>query len=245
MTTAVVFCSGWSTGPKAWDAVTAALPQNAPAAHLDWWQGLADPAGAMRDAAARANAAAGNPPETPVAVAAWSLGGQIALKAALSAPELFSALLLIATPVRLLADETGLGTDAAALRAMRQGLRRDAKEIVRAFWGEALAGDRTGFDFDDIPAILSPLDAKVLDAGLAALADTDLRRQLPRIAVPTVAMQGDDDRIVGVHAAQQLADGLPQVSVLAVAGGSHALPLTHPRMVAEVLAALIGAGETP
>ncbi|MGE4527198.1 MAG: alpha/beta fold hydrolase [Rhodospirillaceae bacterium] len=242
MTAAVVFCSGWSTGPRAWDAVLAALPQDAPVAHLNWWEGLADPAGAMREAAARANAAAGNPVDAPVAVAAWSLGGQIALKAALTAPELFSALLLIATPVRLLADESGLGADAASLRAMRQGLRRDAKGIVRAFWAEALAGDRSGFDFDDIPAVLAPLDAKALDSGLAALAETDLRRQLPRIVVPTVAMQGDDDRIVGVHAAQQLADGLPHVTVLAVAGGSHALPLTHPRMVAEVLAALTGAG---
>jgi len=239
MTQAVVFCSGWSTGPKAWDAVIAALPQNTPAAHLNWWEGLTDPVAAMREAAARANAIAGNPPDAPVIAVAWSLGGQIALKAALTAPECLSSLLLVAVPVRLLADETGLGTDAAALRAMRQGLRRDADGIVRAFWGEALAGDRTGFDFDDIPAILAPLDAKTLDAGLAALAETDLRRQLPRVETPAVVMQGDDDRIVGAHAAQQLNDGLPRVSTLVAAGGSHALPLTHPRMIAEVLTSLL------
>ncbi|MBN2751934.1 MAG: alpha/beta fold hydrolase [Rhodospirillaceae bacterium] len=239
MTTGVVFCSGWSTGPKAWDAVRAALPPDLPSAHLNWWEGLANPASAMREAAATANAAAGNPSDAPVIAVAWSLGGQIALKAALTEPERLSALLLIATPVRLLTDETGLGTDAAALRAMRQGLRRDADGIVRAFWNEALAGDRTGFDFDDIPAILAPLDAKTLDAGLAALAETDLRRQLPRIATPVVVMQGDDDHIVGAHAAQQLDDGLSHVSVLAVAGGSHALPLTHPGMIFEVLTALL------
>ena len=58
---------------------------------------------------------------------------------------------------------------------------------------------------------------------------------------PAVVIQGDDDRIVGVHAAQQLGDGLAHAAVLAIPGASHALPLTHPRMIAEVLGALVTA----
>lgn len=234
----IVFCSGWSTGPAAWNGVLAALPA-LPLAHLDWWAGLADPAGAMREAAARANAAAGREPGAAVIAVGWSLGGQIALQAAIDAPELVSDLVLVATPVRLLADETGLGTDPAALRAMRQGLRRNADGIVKAFWGEALAGDRSGYDHGDVFGVLAEVDAKTLDLGLAALEKTDLRRRLSRVEAPTVVLQGDDDRIVGVHAAQQLNDGVPACTVLAIAGGSHALPLTHPRMVAEVIGALL------
>ena len=238
MTPGVVLISGWSTGAAAWNGVLAALPE-LPVAHLDWWQGLADPAAALKDAAAKANAAAGRKPDAAVIVVGWSLGGQIALQAALDAPDAISDLLLIATPVRLLADETGLGTDASALRAMRQGLRRNADAIVTAFWGEALAGDRSGYDHDEIFAILADVDAKTLDAGLAALEKTDLRRRLGQIDTPTIVIQGDDDRIVGQHAAQQLNDGLRHATVLAVSGGSHGLPLTHPRMVAEVLNALV------
>lgn len=241
----LVLCSGWSAGPAAWDGVLRALPA-LPVAHLDWWTALADPAAAFAEAAARANAAAGRDPADPVILAGWSLGGQIAIRAAIDAPERVSDLLLVATPVRLLADETGLGTDPAALRAMRQGLRRNAEGIVKAFWGEALAGDRSGYDHGDVFGILAEVDAKTLDAGLAALETTDLRRRLPHVAAPTVVLQGDDDRIVGVHAAQQLGDGIPACAVLAVSGGSHALPLTHPRMIAEVLGALIlahGGGE--
>ena len=195
----IVLCSGWSTGPAAWDGVLGCLPP-LPVAHLDWWRGLADPAEALKAAAAQANAKAGRDPEAAVIVAGWSLGGQIALQAALDAPEAISDLILIATPVRLLADETGLGTDAAALRAMRQGLRRNADAIVTAFWGEALAGDRTGYDHDGVFGILAEVDAKTLDLGLAALEKTDLRRRLPQIETPAVVIQGDDDRIVGVHA---------------------------------------------
>lgn len=234
----IVLCSGWSAGPAAWTGVLAALPA-LPVAHLDWWNALADPAEAFAAAAARANAAAGREAGAPVIAVGWSLGGQIAIRAALDAPERVSDLILVATPVRLLADETGLGTDPAALRAMRQGLRRNAEGIVKAFWGEALAGDRSGYDHGDVFGILAGVDAKTLDAGLAALETTDLRRRLPRVAAPTVVLQGDDDRIVGVHAAQQLHDGIPACAVLAVSGGSHALPLTHPRMVAEVIAALV------
>lgn len=236
----IVLCSGWSSGPAAWSGVLGALPA-LPVAHLDWWTALADPADALKAAAARANAAAGRAPDAPVIAVGWSLGGQIALRAAIDAPEAVSDLVLVATPVRLLADETGLGTDPAALRAMRQGLRRDAAGIVKAFWGEALAGDRSGYDPDDVFATLAEIDAKILDAGLAALEKTDLRRRLPQVAAPTVVLQGDDDRIVGAHAAQQLNDGVPACAVLAVAGGSHALPLTHPRMIAEVIAALANA----
>lgn len=238
MTPGVVLCSGWSTGAAAWNGVLAALP-DLPVAHLDWWQGLTDTAEAFKTAAAEANARAGRSPDAAVIAVGWSLGGQIALQAALDAPEAISDLLLIATPVRLLADETGLGTDAAALRAMRQGLRRNADAIVTAFWNEALAGDRTGYDHDGVFAILADVDAKTLDAGLAALEKTDLRRRLGQIDAPTIVIQGDDDRIVGAHAAQQLNDGLRHATVLAVSGGSHALPLTHPRMVAEVLNALV------
>jgi len=237
----IVLVSGWTTGPGAWNGVLAACPP-LPVAHLDWWTALADPAAAFAEAAARANALAGMPAAAPVIAVGWSLGGQIAARAAIDAPEAVSDLLLVSTPARLLADETGLGADPISLRAMRQGLRRDAKAIVEGFWAEALAGDRTGFDFPaESDAILAKLDAKTLDTGLAALAETDLRRQLPRIRAATLVIQGDDDRIVGAHAAQTFAAAVPGATVLAVADGSHALPLTHPRMIAEILTALVGA----
>jgi len=236
----LVFVSGWSTGAGAWNGVLAALPP-LPVAHLDWWTALADPAAAFAEAAAAANDRAGRPTAAPVIAVGWSLGGQIAARAAIDAPKAISDLLLVSTPARLLADETGLGADPISLRAMRQGLRRDADAIVEGFWAEALAGDRTGFDFAaEKDTFLADLDAKTLDAGLAALADTDLRRHLPRIAAATLVIQGGDDRIVGAHAAQAFAQGVPGATVLAVADGSHALPLTHPRMIAEIVAALVG-----
>lgn len=237
----LVFVSGWSTGAGAWNAVLAALPP-LPVAHLDWWHGLTDPADAFAEAAAQANARANLAADAPVIAVGWSLGGQIAARAAIDAPKAISDLVLVSTPARLLADETGLGADPTALRAMRQGLRRDANAIVEGFWAEALAGDRTGFDFAaEKDSFLADLDAKTLDAGLAALAETDLRRHLPRLTAPTLVIQGDDDRIVGAHAAQTFADALPHATVLAIADGSHALPLTHPRMIAEIVAALVAA----
>ena len=172
----IVFVSGWSTGSGAWNAVLAALPP-LPVAHLDWWQGIADLDAAFSHAAATANAQAGRMATAPVIAVGWSLGGQIALQAALTRTDAVSDLLLVSTPVRLLADETGLGADSTSLRAMRQGLRRDPKAIIAGFWTEALAGDRTGLDLSAIAAnVLADVNAKILDAGLVALANTDLRR---------------------------------------------------------------------
>jgi pimeloyl-[acyl-carrier protein] methyl ester esterase len=235
----VVLISGWSTASSVWDTVLAPLG-DIPVVRVDWWDGLLDPEQALRQAAATVNARANNPIGTPVILVGWSLGGQIALSAADMAPELVQNLILVSTPVRLLADETGVGTDPAALRAMRQGLRRNTDLILKNFWAEATAGDRTGFDISEVfDAIIADVDSKTLDKGLAALGDTDLRSRLPHIQPPAIVLQGDDDRIIGPQAAQQLHDGLPHANAMVINGASHALPLTHPNVITEVLQAVL------
>jgi len=242
MQTGVVIISGWSTGANVWNEVLKPLGDDFAFAHVDWWEGIINPEATVREAAAEANAKVGNPAATPVVVMGWSLGGQIALQAADLAPDLISDLLLISTPVRLLIDEAGIGTDPTALRAMRQGLRKNTDAILKNFWGEATAGDATGFDITEVfDQIIADVDTRTLDKGLAALGDTDLRKRLPYIQTPTFIIQGDDDRIVGPQAAQQLSDGLPNTNAMVLAGGSHALPLTHAHIIADVLLALLSA----
>lgn len=238
----VVMISGWSTRESIWDAVLKPLGEDFSCTHVNWWDGIANPEAAIREAAAEANNKIGKPAENPVLVMGWSLGGQIALQAADLVPHLISDLLLISTPVRLLVDEAGIGTDPTALRAMRLGLRKDADTVLKNFWGEATAGDATGLDITDVYYdIIADVDARTLDKGLGALADNDLRKRLPHIQTPTFIIQGDDDHIVGPQAAQQLTDGLPNTNAMILSGGSHALPLTHAHIIADILQALLSA----
>jgi len=243
----VVVLSGWSTGAQVWDSVLNPISRSheaTPIVHIDWWDGIINPEQALRQAVETVNSRANNPLNSPVILVGWSLGGQIALQAADMVPELVQNMLLISTPVRLLADEDGYGTDPAALRAMRHGLRRDSDTILKNFWSEASAGDQTGFNIADVfEDILADVDYRTLDKGLAALGANDLRKRLSMIPVPAVVIQCEEDRIVPPHSAQQLADGLQFAQVLTVQGGSHALPLTHPHMITEVLQALITAND--
>lgn len=57
------------------------------------------------------------------------------------------------------------------------------------------------------------------------------------IARPVLVVQGTDDRFVPMSVAEALHTRSPQAELLAVDGGSHMLPITHPELLAERIVA--------
>jgi pimeloyl-ACP methyl ester carboxylesterase len=66
----------------------------------------------------------------------------------------------------------------------------------------------------------------------AALMDAPLPEP-SRLALPILVLHGDDDRLVPVAVAHELARLAPGARLVVVAGGSHMLPITHPDLVAD------------
>lgn len=177
----------------------------------------------------------------------WSLGGLLALKAALQAPKAFSGLVLIATPVRMRsdveayskdsradsrADAAWPGVDPRALKAMRLRLRKNPGLVLRQFWRQALGRplarvDEAWVDWE------APIDA--LDRGLFELETSDLRPNLPQLSLPSLWLAGEVDAIVPSAAVLRAAEATPGAAHRVIAEAEHDLLLRH----TEALAAAI------
>ena len=172
------------------------------------------------------------------AVLGWSLGGMVALELA-RGPRL-AALVLVATTPRFVVDtdwEHGLSPE--LLAEFARGLASDHRATVQNFLALQTRGDERAHEtLRQLRRSLDahgPPDAAALEAGLAILGSADLRSALPRIAVPTLVIAGDHDRITPPGAGLELAARLPQARLAAIARSGHAPFLSHgPQVLAEV-----------
>jgi pimeloyl-[acyl-carrier protein] methyl ester esterase len=80
-------------------------------------------------------------------------------------------------------------------------------------------------------------DAAALAAGLGVLREADLRDALPRIALPSLVVAGEHDRLTPPEAGRALAASLPAARFRLVERSGHAPFLSHP---AEVLGEVTG-----
>ncbi|MFG2720911.1 alpha/beta fold hydrolase [Streptomyces sp. NPDC048416] len=72
-------------------------------------------------------------------------------------------------------------------------------------------------------------------AACEALAAFDIRAELGRIAVPTLALVGAEDRVTGPGEARTLVAGIPGAGLAVVPGASHLAPVEQPAAVTDLL----------
>lgn len=83
------------------------------------------------------------------------------------------------------------------------------------------------------------------DAALAArlatvLDGVDLRDRLSDVHVPTLVINGTDDRIAGVAGSEALAAGIPDSKLVMIEGAGHVPTMTFPTLVAETINSFFG-----
>ena len=57
-----------------------------------------------------------------------------------------------------------------------------------------------------------------------------------RIGAPTLLLHGDEDALASVEISRYLATSIPNARLVEFSGGSHMLPVTHAREIAEEIA---------
>jgi pimeloyl-[acyl-carrier protein] methyl ester esterase len=171
----------------------------------------------------------------------WSLGGQVALRAALDHPEKVERLVLLAaTPKFLAADDWAHGMPAGDLAAFADALRAEPEHTLLRFLSlqtRGMAGQKTLLH--DLRARLfaaPPATDAALAAGLAILRDTDLRDEVRDVAQPTLVVHGALDTLTPKGAGAWLAAALPQARHVEIPRAAHAPHLSH----ADEVAAAIG-----
>lgn len=164
----------------------------------------------------------------------WSLGGALALAAALGAPERVRGLFLVtATPRFLRAPDWPHAMGATTLERFHQELSGDAHATLERFLVLQVSGSEaartTLRGLRQELASRPAAGSHALEAGLRLLRDTDLRGELGRLACPNLWLFGDRDTLVPGRVADALPAWLPSARTVTIPGAAHAPFLSHPR----------------
>lgn len=137
----------------------------------------------------------------------WSMGGPIALTAALEHPKQVRGLaMLCATPCFVRNDSWPHGGDAALVHQLATDLETDYHATLERFMAlEAMGSPDPRAELRHLRQLVfarGEPDVRVLQEGIRLLEDSDLRAALPSLTVPSLWLAGRRDRLVPPKAMQ-------------------------------------------
>ena len=174
----------------------------------------------------------------------WSLGGQVAMRAAIDHPENIARLIVMAsTPKFVMDDDWPYGLSWVDLQSFGESLIRDPQSTLLRFLSLQTRGAA------DQKALLQqlratflttpPSDTESLQHGLALLHSTDMRAELPRLMQPALILHGGLDTLIPAAAGNWLAEHLPRARCIEFEHAAHAPHLSHGDEVAAVIGRFI------
>lgn len=170
----------------------------------------------------------------------WSLGGLVALEAALSRPAAVRGLIgLCASPRFTAAADWPQGMAAETFAAFARGLAGDPRATIDRFLilethGSDHAREELRLLRETVYAHGEPT-AAALRQGLAALEESDYRAALPALRMPSLWLAGRRDRLTHPAALRAAAAACPEGRYVEIAGAGHAPFLTHAEAVAAAI----------
>jgi pimeloyl-[acyl-carrier protein] methyl ester esterase len=170
----------------------------------------------------------------------WSLGGLIALQAALLAPQRISALVLLtATPRFVRAPDWPAAMDPQVLAQFHDALVAEPKLALDRFLHLQVRGSEAARE--TLRLLRAELDQRpaprpeALGLGLDLLRDGDLRDAIPELACPSLWVFGERDTLVPAAASAGVSVLRPDAKVRVIAGAAHAPFLSHPEQTAAAI----------
>lgn len=179
----------------------------------------------------------------PAALVGWSYGGGVVQTLALEDPERAAQLVLVGSVGPAYADVPRGALDHVLDSPVALPLLRWVAAIPPVSRAATEATLATLFSGSDAvpPGFLERTRAQLaLPGTLAAFVAESVRMDVAtlapeRIAVPTLIVNGSDDRSVPLAVAEDLARRIPRAELVAIDGGSHMLPVTHGEQLAAIL----------
>jgi pimeloyl-[acyl-carrier protein] methyl ester esterase len=171
----------------------------------------------------------------------WSLGGLLAMQAALAYPERLNGLILIAaTPCFGQRPHWPHGVAAELIDQLAGELAGNPEQVLQRFLAlEVHGSEHAAADLRLLrnEAFRHGLpNRQALQAGLDRLRHTDLSTELEKLQLPVLLIGGRRDRLVPFQALQTTAERLPNARIERIAGAAHAPFLTNPEAVATAIA---------
>ena len=240
----LVLLHGWGMNAAVWEPLRAALGGRFRLHRIELpGHGGSAPADAA-DAGEWAGLCLGAAPQRAHWIG-WSLGGQIALQAALDAPDRVSGLSLIGATPRFVQDEHwDSAMPVKTFRAFADALADDPNATLLRF----LALQVTGADHarETLKLLRAELELRPpaspagLEQGLEILLANDLRGRLRQLACPTQWLFGARDTLVPAPVSEAITELLPSASFEIIDGAGHAPLLSHPYRCLDWLMGQVG-----
>lgn len=203
----IAFLHGWGLNRQVWTEVEGLLKQSLPRLEcqlldLPGYGGAADIDGA-NDLRCLAEYCL-NQLSEPTVLIGWSLGGMVAMQAAvmeLGLPQKnIQALQLITTAPKFVeSSDWPFGVDLAVFQRFSDELASDYERTLTMFLllqaGSSVGARELARSAHQAICSLPSPTAKTLQDGIDCLADADLRNSLPQLALPVQVVSGKRDRV--------------------------------------------------
>lgn len=162
----------------------------------------------------------------------WSLGGLIAQRLAIDAPERVSKLVLVsASPCFVRRPDWPCAVDYRVLRQFAENLSRDYRATLKRFLALEVHGGE--YEVAQLRALRALIfqhgdpDLDWLRAGLRFLETEDLRSELQHVRCPTLLLMGRRDNLVPARAGKAVQRLLPNARLHVFKGAAHAPFFSH------------------
>jgi len=162
----------------------------------------------------------------------WSLGGLVALRMALDAPQRIRGLVLANTTPRFVtAPDWRPALPPEFLQEFADGLAKDYPETLRRFLSLQAQGDEAARAClrrlrESLFAHGEP-DTASLAVGLELLRRCDLRSELHALRLPTLVLAGGYDQLTPAAASQHMAKQIPYAQLRVFPKSAHAPFISH------------------
>ncbi|MBI3752794.1 MAG: alpha/beta fold hydrolase [Deltaproteobacteria bacterium] len=174
-----------------------------------------------------------NPQSAYIVAVGWSLGGQAILEMAASAPDLFKAVILVASSPCLVArKDFPWGQPPGVAKRMLKDVKKDFINAMKRFYPlnftpeELATADAQRF-LKHSTNMASAFDPGSMAKSLEALLSFDIRKHLGRIKTPALILQGSKDSVCHPGAATYLAKNIGNAKTEIVKGAGHIPFLTR------------------
>ena len=227
----LVFLHGWGMNAAVWTPLLEALSGDYRLHPLELPGHGHAPYRGQRDLAEWAEAVLASAPVSAYWLG-WSLGGEVALQAALLAPERVQALLLTATAPRFVQGEGWPhAMPRGTLSQFAKALGSDYEGTIGRFLALQVRGSERGREvlrsLKQELAARPAADPAALAQGLELLRGVDLRADLTRLQCPHAWCFGERDSLIPIALADDLAVLAPQARIYCIPGAAHAPFLSH------------------
>ena len=162
----------------------------------------------------------------------WSLGGMVAMQAAITGAPIPTLTLCAASPCFTQRPDWPHAVDPQVLAGFASELRNNHSKTINTFLSlQAQGSERGREEIRQLRAAINSQGApnsEALELGLEFLQTVDLRPRLSQITQPTRLINGRRDTLMPIAAQSELQRLLPRASAITIEGAAHAPFISHP-----------------